>query len=203
MTKTFEVSEDGALVLANPVELPEVLDVLIVGGGPAGTAAAFRAKEIGLAALVIDYDDILKRIRDYPKDKLILPGFGGGDKMKFPRGGELTELLQFAAIDKDDMCLAWKSLFVEHSIPAHIGVELTALERADDGIWNAKTIMQGAEGERVYHTKHVILAIGCGEPRRFDIPGNTDGIAYRLADADMYIGKPVCVLDFQRQGRRR
>ena len=30
----------------------EVLDLLIVGGGPAGTAAAFRAKELGLEPLV-------------------------------------------------------------------------------------------------------------------------------------------------------
>ncbi len=194
MTKTYEVSQDGALVLSNPVELPEVLDVLIVGGGPAGAGAAFRAKEIGLSALVIDYDDILKRIRDYPKDKLILPGFGGGDKMKFPKGDELTELLQFGAIDKDDMCLEWKSLFVEHSIPTHVGVELTGLELGDDGIWSAKTLFQSSEGERVYRTRHVILAIGCGEPRRFDIPGNTDGVAYRLTEADMYIGKPVCVV---------
>ena len=51
----------------------EHFDVLIVGGGPAGTAAAFRAKELGLPPLVIDQDDILQRIREYSKDKLILP----------------------------------------------------------------------------------------------------------------------------------
>ena len=38
----------------------QVLDMLIVGGGPAGTAAAFRAKELGLKAFLIDFDDILK-----------------------------------------------------------------------------------------------------------------------------------------------
>ena len=51
-----------------------------MGGGPGGTATAFRARELGLNALVIDFDDLMKRIRDYPKAKLIQPDFGGGDK---------------------------------------------------------------------------------------------------------------------------
>jgi len=103
-------SHAGASTGAQP--LPEVLDLLIVGGGPGGTAAAFRARELGLAALVIDHDDLMKRIRDYSKEKLILPGFGGGDRMKFPCGGELIDCLRFAAIDKDEMCVRWKELVV-------------------------------------------------------------------------------------------
>ena len=69
---TFRLADNGSLILPEPVTLPEILDLLIVGGGPAGTAAAFRAKELGLSALVVDYDDVMKRIRDYAKDKLIL-----------------------------------------------------------------------------------------------------------------------------------
>ena len=84
----FETRQDGSLVLDAPVELPDVLDVLIVGGGPFGTAAAFRLKELGLSALVIDYDDLMKRIRDYAKEKPILPDYGGGDRMQFPKGGD-------------------------------------------------------------------------------------------------------------------
>ena len=68
MTDSLKITSDGSLILKEPVTLPEILDVLIVGGGPGGTAAAFHAKEIGLSILVIDFDDIMKRIRDYPKD---------------------------------------------------------------------------------------------------------------------------------------
>ena len=34
---------------------PEHVDMLVVGGGPAGTATAFRASELGATSLVIDY----------------------------------------------------------------------------------------------------------------------------------------------------
>src|ERR1043165_10081883 len=109
MPAAADVSSDGTLILNQPVTPPPVLDLLIVGGGPGGTSAAFRAKENGLAALVVDYDDLMKRIREYAKDKFILPNFGGGDKMRFPKGGPLTSLLHFTDIDKDEMVRSWKT----------------------------------------------------------------------------------------------
>ncbi|MDX1547368.1 MAG: FHA domain-containing protein [Rhodothermales bacterium] len=188
------IRPDGTYVLREPVALPDVLDLLIVGGGPAGTAAAFRAKELGIAALVIDYDDLMKRIRDYAADKQILPHFGGGDKMKFPKGGDLVARLHFDPIDKDDLCVAWRRLYHEHSVPAQIGVELTGLERRDDGLWHAQAWNHKTKAEQVFLARHVAIAMGRGVPRRFDIPGNTDGIAYRLDDADRYVGAPALVI---------
>ena len=194
MAGTEEVLADGMYVLNQPVKLPEVLDMLIVGGGPAGTAAAFRAKELGLSALLIDYDDVMKRVRDYAKSKLILPDFGGGDKMKFPKGEALVSLLHFAPIDKDDMCTTWKGFYRERNVPAQVGVELLALQRQNDGVWQAKVYNHNTKSDQVYLAKHVAIGIGRGVPRRFDIPGNTDGIAYRLTDAAAYVGAPACVL---------
>ena len=77
-----EYTDDGTLVLNEPVQLPDILDMFIAGAGPAGTAAAFRAKELGLSALIIDHDDLLRRIRDFPKGKEIKPDYGKGDRMK-------------------------------------------------------------------------------------------------------------------------
>jgi pSer/pThr/pTyr-binding forkhead associated (FHA) protein/thioredoxin reductase/ferredoxin len=190
-----ETLADGTYVLDEPVFLPEILDVLIVGGGPAGTAAAFRAKELGVTALVVDYDDLMKRIRDYAEDKLILPHFGGGDKMKFPKGGDFVAKLHFTDIDKDDMCAAWKGFYRQCGIPAQIGVELTGLEWQEvDYLWLVRAWNHRTKAEQTYLARHVVLAIGRGVPRRFDIPGNTEGIAYRLEDAARYVGAPTLVI---------
>ncbi len=190
---TVALAADGSLLVDAPVELPETLDLLIVGGGPAGTAAAFRAKELGVTCLVLEFDGLLKRIRDYPKDKLILPSFGGGDKMQFPAGGDLVARLYFDPIDKDDMCVKWTAEYRACSVPAKIGVEFTGLERDGDVLtataWNHRT-----QSREVFRAKHVALALGRGVPRRFDIPGNTEGVSYRLQEAGHYVGKPALVV---------
>lgn len=194
MTTSIEYQTDGTLKLRSPVSPSEILDLLVVGGGPAGTAAAFHAKELGLSALVIDYDDLMKRIRDYPKDKLILPDFGGGDQMRFPKGGPLISALRFVALDKDEICVQWKQLYVEHSVPAQVGIELLGLEKRPDGVWQVKTWNHNTKTELQLRARHICIGIGRGVPRRFDIPGNTDGIAYRLADAAAYVGQPALVI---------
>ena len=191
---TSQYQDDGTLVLDQPATLPDVLDVLIVGGGPAGTSTAFRAKELGLSALIIDIDDLLKRIRDYPKDKLILPGFGGGDRMKFPAGGDLVQHLHFDPIDKDDICAAWRGYCRQFSVPVKIGIELTGLEPSEGGGWRALMFNHGTRQPETLLAKHVVLALGRGVPRRFDIPGNTDGVAYRLDDPENYVDGPACII---------
>lgn len=173
--------------------MTETLDVLIVGGGPAGTAAAFRAKELGLRALVIDFDDILKRIRDYPKDKLILPDFGGGDKMAFPAGKDCVSALQFAPIDKDEICARWKGFYKSFDIPVQTGVEIQGVERQGD-VWNVRTWNSKKSEQVIFRARHVVLAIGRGVPRKLEIGGNLDGIAYRMNDPAQYVEGPVLVV---------
>jgi thioredoxin reductase/pSer/pThr/pTyr-binding forkhead associated (FHA) protein/ferredoxin len=189
----LETRSDGSIVLDPPVELPEVLDALIVGGGPFGTAAAFRLKELGRTALVIDYDDLMKRIRDYPKDKQILPDYGGGDRMQFPKGGELIAKLYFPAIDKDEMCVKWKALYRENRIPAQVGVEMTGLER-EGKLWKVLAWNHNLKQEQTFLAHHVVLAFGRGVPRRFDIPGKVEGLAFGLTVASKYVGEPVLVI---------
>ena len=172
----------------------ETLDLLVVGGGPAGTAAAFRAQELGLRVQVIELDDLMKRIHDYSKDKLILPGFGGGDRQRFPAGGDLVAGLRFGPIDKDDLCARFKGCYGDHCVSYTCGVELTGLEPLSDGGYRARGWDHNGHHECAWETRHVALALGRGVPRRFDIPGNLDGIHYKLGDAAAFVGRPACVL---------
>ncbi len=171
----------------------DVLDVLVVGGGPGGTAVAFRAQELGIGSLVVDFDDLMKRIRDYSKDKLILPGFGGGDRMRFPAGDELVSALRFGPIDKDDMVISWKELYERHGVAYRTGIELLGLKRRDE-IWEAEAWDHGARASVRYLARCVVLALGRGVPRRFDIPGSCDDVALWLRDPALYVGQPACVV---------
>ena len=190
----FETRQDGSVVLDPPVELPDVLDAVIVGGGPFGTAAAFRLKELGRSALVIDYDDLMKRIRDYAKGKPILPDYGGGDRMQFPKGGDLVRRLQFPRIDKDEMCVQWKSFYREFGVPAQVGVEMTGLER-DGDIWQVVAWNHNLKKEQIIKARHVVLGV---RPRRAaplrhsGQRGRTRIRAHR--SPTQYVGEPVLVI---------
>ncbi|MCE2542104.1 MAG: FAD-dependent oxidoreductase [Acidobacteria bacterium] len=189
------VLPDGRLRLDSEVALPGLLDVLIVGGGPAGTAVAFRAKELGLSALVIELDDILKRIRDYDKDKPIKPDFGAGRQMGFPKAGPLIERLHFFDdIRGEDLCAAWKALYRRHSVPAQIGVELVGAELDAAGTWRVLVRNHCTNRDDTLHAKHVVLALGAGMPRRLDVPGDVRAIGNRLADVQRYVGASACVI---------
>lgn len=172
----------------------KVYDMLVVGGGPGGTAAAFRGQELGLDVVVLDADDLMKRVRDYSKDKLILPNFGGGDKKRFPQGGEMLASLHFEPIDKDEMVKSWKALHRRFEIPSAVGMELLGLTARPDQIYEATAYDHERRCEVSWQARHVVLALGCGVPRRFDIPGDVEGIAFRLDDPAHYLGRPICVI---------
>ncbi|MEM8998500.1 MAG: FAD-dependent oxidoreductase, partial [Acidobacteriota bacterium] len=173
---------------------PHAVDLLIVGGGPAGLAAALRGHELGLSTLILEADAVMRRIRDYSKDKLILPGFGGGDRMTFPAGGDWIRRLPFDAIDKDDLVARWRGLAEKAGVERRTGHELTALDDGPDDTFLARVYDHGERRDLVIPARHVALAVGRGVPRRFEIPGETAGIALRLDDPRRYLGAPVCVI---------
>ena len=191
----LEVPPDGRLRLDAEAESSDLLDLLIVGGGPAGTGAAFRARELGLSALVIELDDILKRIRDYDKDKPIKPDFGAGKQMGFPKGGELIEQLHFFTdVRPRDLCDAWKALYRRHGVPVRTGVELVGLEPGGDRVWRALVRNHRTGQNGVLSAGHVVLALGAGMPRWLDVPGDVRAISHRFSTASRYVGASACVI---------
>ena len=190
-----EYTQFGTLKVAQPAERAEVLDVLVAGGGPGGTAAALRGLELGLRVAVIDADDLLTKIRDFHEGKDIEPDYGrGSDGKPFPPGGALVTALHFEKWKREEMLSRWRGFYTANSVTARIGAELTALERAADGTWLATVWSRRGGQELTYRTRAVILAVGGSVARRFDIPGDLNGINFRLDKAENFVGGPALVV---------
>src|SRR5580704_5862993 len=63
---------DAVASRTNGLRTPGVLDVLIVGAGPAGISASLRAVERKLSYLTIEQDEIGGTVAKYPRQKLVM-----------------------------------------------------------------------------------------------------------------------------------
>ena len=196
-------TQDGNRKQVERIELPEVLDVLIVGGGPAGTAAAFRAKELGLSALVIERDVLLSTLRDWmsedanpAKDKKVDASYGpAGKNVPFPVGEELVQELAFGdRVPAGELYRRWTKVYREKGIPAREEIELTNLVVGRNNTWEAVCYNTRTNKEENFCARTVVLAMGRGVPTRLDIPGDLTGIHYGIRSVDRFVTGPVAVI---------
>ena len=175
------------------------LDLLIVGAGPAGTAAAWRAHELGLSVLIIDRDSVLSILREWadhqPKPKQVDADYGEQTDLVFPQGGALVS--QFAYADQTPANLLydkWLKVYDDNKVPYRNGVELGGCERLPSGVLAAECMELQTQGKAKVYTKNLVLALGSGSPSKVRLMGDGLGIRYKLGNSADFVGGPACVV---------
>jgi len=175
------VAERIADLIASPGDSDEeMLDLLVVGAGPAGMSAGLRALDHGLHCRVIDQQAAGGTILQYPRRKLVMV-----QPCDFPRIGRLPKL----EYSKEELLEIWKELSLSPGLEIRTGLRMTGLT-GEEGGFTVRT----TEGEM--RARHVVLALGRrGTPRRLNVPGEDSAkVAYRLIDAEAYEGRRVLVV---------
>ncbi|MDQ7051483.1 MAG: NAD(P)-binding domain-containing protein [candidate division KSB1 bacterium] len=159
---------------------PGVLDVLIVGAGPAGLSATLQAIKSGLRYVTIDQDDIGGAILTYPRQKLVMT-----QPMEIPLFGKYKR----REIRKEELLELWHHIIQKNQVKINTFEKLMDIQRTN-GAFTVKT----SKGE--YKAQRVLLAIGRrGTPRKLGVPGeNSSKVAYKLIDPEQYRGKKVLVV---------
>ncbi|HEB52720.1 MAG TPA: FAD-binding protein, partial [bacterium] len=175
------------------------LDVLVVGGGPTGTAAAWRAHELGLSVLVIDRDGMLSIVKQWadnqPNPKKVDADYGDLVDLIFPKGGELIAQLPFEdQTPANELFERWMKVFDDNGVPYRNGVELGGCERQADGTLAAEVMELDTQAKSKIYCRNIVLALGSGQPAKVRLMGDGLGIRYKLGDANDYVGKPACVV---------
>ena len=159
---------------------PNVYDVVIVGGGPAGFAASLAAMQHRLRSVTIEQESFGGTVAHYPRGKLV---------MTAPATLPLIGKVKFRQVSKEKLLEFW------HSAARRTGLRINYGERVE----SVKPIGSNFEVSTTrgrYPTRSVLLAIGRrGTPRQLGVPGeHLPKVVYRLTDPQQYRGKHVLVV---------
>ncbi len=159
----------------------ETVDVLIVGCGPSGIAAALRARELGLDFAVIDQNDLGGTVRKYPRNKMTLT-----QPVDLPLYGRMKR----TQYSKEELIALWEKVFKDEGIEVQAGVKFNGLEPRKDG----SLLVETSNGTLA--CRSCILALGRrGTPRKLGVEGEeSEKVLYQLIDAAEYTHKKIVVV---------
>jgi len=159
---------------------PDLLDMVIVGAGPAGMSAGLVAQQLGLTCVVLDQQGAGGTILQYPRHKLVMV-----QPVEIPGRGRLPR----HEYSKEELLEIWEELHTGSKLPINIGVRVTGV-KGTRGDFTVETTSGSWRG------RHVVLALGRrGTPRRLNVPGeDLAKVAYKLIDAEAYAGRQVMVV---------
>ncbi|WP_310533467.1 NAD(P)-binding domain-containing protein [Novosphingobium sp.] len=159
---------------------PDVLDVVIVGCGPAGIAASLGAIEQKLKFVTLDQSSLGGTVSHFPRGKLV---------MTAPATLPLVGKVKFGEVSKEKLLAFWQGVLKDTGLKPNFEEHVAAVHRHGE-------LFEVVTSRRSYRTRTVLLAIGRrGSPRTLDVPGEElDKVVYRLIDPEQYAGKKVLVV---------
>ena len=174
------LKEEGSFQNRTPVD--DVVDVLIIGGGVSGMAAAMRCSEHGLSYRLLEASKPFSTIENFPKAKPIYT---------YP-----TELTPAGNLQFNDASDVKETLLEDlHRLKAEHEIE-TVQERAERIERKGDLLLVHLGSGETMSAHRVIVAIGrSGNYRKLGVPGeDLDKVTNRLHDPAAYAGKNVLVV---------
>lgn len=156
------------------------LDVVIVGAGPAGIAAALGAQQHGLRYQVVEQDTLGGTVAHYPRGKLVMTA-----PVQLPLAGKT----HFTEISKENLLNFWQTVTEEHRLNIRYNERMEGVTPENNGF-----VVKTTRGS--YPTRAILLAIGRrGTPRKLGAPGeDLPKVVYRLIDPEQYRDQHVLVV---------
>jgi thioredoxin reductase (NADPH) len=140
------------------------VDLLIVGGGPCGLAAAITAKRAGLKTVVVEGEVVVSTIAHYPT---YVRFFSTAEKLSL---GDMPFVIATEKPARRDALAYYRAVVKHFDISVRQYERVTAIEKTDDG-FVVRSMPRSGE-ERVTTARSVIVATGYfGSPNYLRVPG--------------------------------
>ncbi len=156
------------------------LDLVIVGAGPAGIAAALEAKRLKLNFAILEQDSLGGTVAHFPRNKIV---------MTAPVNLPIIGKVRFKETTKESLLEFWESVIEKTELKIDFGVRMEGVSKNENGF-----SVEANTG--TFDTRCVLLCLGRrGTPRKLGVPGeDLSKVVYRLIDAEQYAGQRVLVV---------
>ena len=162
--------------------LPNVIDVGIIGAGPAGISATLAAKKYGLSSVTLEQNSLGGTVYTFPRAKIVMTA-----PMDLPLYGKV----KLYNTSKDELLQLWKKVIDKHNIEINENTKVESISLSKNQTFKIMT-NKGDE----FICNNILIAIGRrGSPRKLNIPGEaTMKVAYRLLEPERIENKKIIVV---------
>jgi len=157
-----------------------LLDLVIVGAGPAGFAASLTAKQREMRFVTLEQDSLGGCVFQYPRAKIVMT-----QPIQLPLAGTM----HMRATRKEDLLDFWRDVERRVPLPMRYGERVETILPRQGFIAVTTTKAE-------YRANAVLLATGRrGSPRRLEVPGeDLPKVVYRLIEPEQYAGQQILVV---------
>jgi len=158
----------------------DILDVFIVGAGPAGFAASLGAMEAKLRYVTVEQESLGGTVFHFPRGKIVMTA-----QATLPIYG----VVKITETTKEKLLEFWRKVEKDTGVRINYRKRVESMEESEHGF-----LVKTSKGE--YEAKSVLLTIGRrGTPRKLGVPGeDLSKVVYRLIDPEQYRGQKVLVV---------
>jgi thioredoxin reductase (NADPH) len=163
-------------------------DVLIIGAGPAGLAAAIAAQARGLSYVVLEKAALVNSLMHYPTDMVF---FTTPELMEI---GELPFVSPHEKPTRQEALRYYRRVTDRFKIDVRLGERVTALAKSADGRFVVTSARGGTFNER--RARHVVIATGAYDvANRVGMPGeDLPHVSHYQSDAHAYYRRRVVIV---------
>lgn len=144
----------------------KTLDLLIIGAGPAGIAAAYEAKKAGLDYVVIEKGLIANTVYNYPVGLTV---FSTTNELEFHEGG-----LQPAREKptREELLSYYVRFVLDNELNVRTEETVTGVRCESPSVTNHDHVFVVTTDKKEYSAANVLFAIGAMDyPRKLNVPG--------------------------------
>ena len=171
----------------------ELLDLLIIGAGPAGLSAADAAAREGLSYLVIEKGTIANTIRQYPVGRTM---FSTPNELEM-REGTLEPVREKPT--REELLSHYIHFVLDNNLRINAGEEVVDIEHPETYLFvvHTKSVdVVGMEKAATYRARRLLFGIGAMDhPRHLNVPGeDLPKVHHRFVEPYPYVRKEALVV---------